>query len=171
MGKWEGIEYVMTKSPPASHVINRRTFAGWAGLALATLCFGWRGAQAQDAPEPGTWQTQIDAIVGDAEPVEDKVTLNLPEIAENGNLVPFTVAVDAPNDETDFIRAIHIIATGNESPPVASFYFTPLSGNARASSRMRLRESQDIIALAQTSTGAFYIGRRRVEVVVGCCGE
>ena len=160
-----------TNSLPARLAINRRTFASWTGLALTSLCLGWRGAQAQDTTEPGTWQTQIDAIVGDAEPIADKVTLNLPEIAENGNLVPFTVAVDAPEDEADFVRAIHIIATGNESPPVASFYFTPLSGSARASSRMRLRESQEIIALAQTSTGAFYIGRRRVEVVVGCCGE
>jgi sulfur-oxidizing protein SoxY len=94
----------------------------------------------------------------------------LPEVAENGNLVPFTVAVDYEMSDTDYIQSLHVIATANPAPPVISFYFTPLSGVARASSRMRLADSQDIVALAQTSGGEFFIGRRRVEIVVPCCG-
>lgn len=151
--------------------LNRRQFAGLLGTGFAAIGFGQRGAAAQEDEEPKGWKAHRDAILRNKTPVEDKVTLDLPEIAENGNLVPFSVAVDYPMTDTDFIQAVHVIATANESPPVASFYFTPLSSTARASSRMRLLQTQDIVALAQTSGGEFFIGRRRVEVIVGCCGE
>jgi hypothetical protein len=44
------------------------------------------------------------------------MTLELPEIAENGNTVPFTIAVDSPMTEKDHVKAIHIIATSNPQP-------------------------------------------------------
>jgi len=160
----------MSDTPNVLMRLNRRQFASLTASLLAGLGIGWPSASADEASEIEDWQRLLDAILGGKEAVEDKVTLDLPEVAENGNLVPFTVAVDYPVTGTDFIQAIHIIATNNESPPVASFYFTPFSGAARASSRMRLADTADIIALAQTSGGAFYMGRRRVEVVVGCCG-
>jgi len=149
-------------------LLNRRRFTG---MVLAVLGFGVRPVLAQDAEPVPDWRAHLEAILDGKKPTEDKVTLDLPEVLENGNLVPFTVAVDYPMSDTDFIQAVHVIATDNDSPPVASFYFTPLSAMARASSRMRLRRTQEIVALAQTSGGRFYIGRRRVEVVVGCCGE
>jgi len=153
-------------------VLNRRRFGALFASAVATLGIG---LPANGAPDDNAaaedWQAHIKAIVGDKTPVEDRVTLDLPERVENGNLVPFQVAVDYEMTDTDFVQAIHIIAAANEAPPVASFYFTPLSGAARAASRMRLLQTQEIVALAQTSGGDFFIGRRRVEVVVGCCGE
>lgn len=150
--------------------LSRRDFtrlgAGTLVLSLASRAV-W--AQETEPEEPG-WQRHIRSITAGKEPVEDKVTLELPEVAENGNLVPFTVAVDYEMTGTDYIQALHVIGTANPAPQIASFYFTPLAGVARASSRMRLSDTQEVIALAQTSGGAFFIGRRRVEVVVPCCG-
>jgi len=151
--------------------LSRRSFNGLALSALAFAGLGWPRLGAQEPEAPSAWQAHLDAILGGAEPTEDKVTLALPEVSENGNLVPFTVAVDYPMTDTDFIQAIHVIGTDNDAPPIASFYFTPASSIARASSRMRLLRTQEIVALAQTSGGAFFIGRRRIEVLVGCCGE
>lgn len=161
----------MSDTPKASRLLNRRDFALLSAAALTTASFTPAALRAQEPPaEIPKWQAHIDAIKGDREAVEDRVTLDLPEGVENGNVVPFTVAVDYPMTDTDYVQAIHLIATGNHAPAIASFYFTPLSGAARASSRMRLLQTQEIVALAQTSGGAFYVGRRRVEVVVGCCG-
>lgn len=151
--------------------LSRRRFTVLTGTALAAFGLGWHPLRAQEDEAPTDWQAHVDAILKGKEPVEDKVTLDLPEVSENGNLVPFTVAVDYPMTDTDFIQAVHVIATDNDAPPVASFYFTPESSVARASSRMRLLRTQEIVALAQTSGGDFYIGRRRIEVLVGCCGE
>jgi sulfur-oxidizing protein SoxY len=126
--------------------------------------------RAQDAPEPGTWQTQIDAIVGDAEPVEDKVTLNLPEIAENGNTVPMTFEIDAPMTADVYVKDVMVMADGNPSPDVAVFHFTPMSGKASASTRMRLAGTQNVVAVAQLSDGTAMMGKKQVKVTIGGCG-
>ncbi len=155
----------------AATLLSRRQFAAMTSAAVAALGLGWQPLRAQEDDRPAAWQAHLDAILKGKEPVEDKVTLDLPEMSENGNLVPFTVAADYEMTDADFIQAIHVVATDNDSPPVASFYFTPASSIARASSRMRLRRSQEIVALAQTSGGDFFIGRRRIEVLIGCCGQ
>ena len=84
----------------------------------------------------------------------------MPEIAENGNTVPFSISVDNPMTEKDYVKAIHVIATGNPQPGVATFRFTPLSGKAAVASRMRLPRSQDVVGLAELSDGRFLITRR-----------
>jgi sulfur-oxidizing protein SoxY len=65
------------------------------------------------------------------------------------------------------VRAIHVIATANPQPDVASFHFTPLSGRAAVASRMRLAGTQDVIGLAEFSDGRFVMTRRPVKVVIG----
>lgn len=155
-----------------SRGLTRRQLASLLAGALATVSLRVPPARGQEEQlAKTTWQAHLDAILNGKEAVEDKVTIDMPEMVENGNLVPFTVAVEPPEDDTQFIQAVHIITTANDSPPVVSFYFTPLLGTARASSRMRLAQSQEVIALAQSSNGDFYIGRRSVEVIVGCCGD
>ncbi len=161
----------MNTKSNALTLLSRRQFAAMTSAAVAALWLGWHPLRAQEEEGPTAWQAHLDTILKGKEPVEDKVTLDLPEVSENGNLVPFTVAVDYEVTDTDFIQAIHVIATDNDAPPVASFYFTLASSAARASSRMRLLRTQEIVALAQTSGGDFFIGRRRIEVLVGCCGE
>ncbi|RIA47440.1 thiosulfate oxidation carrier protein SoxY [Dichotomicrobium thermohalophilum] len=161
----------MNKTPKSLMQLSRRQFTALTATTLAAFGLGYRPIRATESETPADWQAHLDSILKGKEPVEDKVTLDLPEVSENGNLVPFTVAVDHQMTDTDFIQAIHVIATDNDAPPVASFYFTPASSIARASSRMRLLRTQEIVALAHTNGGEFYIGRRRIEVLVGCCGE
>jgi sulfur-oxidizing protein SoxY len=153
------------KEPPL--VFDRRQFAAAAG-ALALLAVAQRPASAQQ-PEP-LWQQALKTLVGDAKPIEGKVLLELPEIAENGNTVPLTVSVDSPMTATDYVKAIHVLATENPQPGVATFRFTPLSGKASAASRMRLARTQEVIGLAELNDGKFLIGRRTVKVTIGGCG-
>ncbi len=148
-------------------LLDRRQFTA-AAVAAAVLSLSAGRLRAQ-ATEPA-WQATLRAIVGDAKPVEGKVTLELPEIAENGNTVPLTVAVESPMTAEDYVKAIHVIATENPQPGVATFRFTPLSGKASAASRMRLAKTQEVIGLAELSDGKFLIGRRTVKVTIGGCG-
>jgi len=157
-------EMVEANSPAR---LDRRQFAaGAAALACLSLAAGPLGAQ---VTEPA-WQQMLKNLVGDAKPIEGKVTLELPEIAENGNTVPLTVSVDSPMTPTDYVRAIHVIATENPQPGVATFRFSPLSGKASAATRMRLARTQEVIGLAELSDGRFLLGRRTVKVTIGGCG-
>jgi sulfur-oxidizing protein SoxY len=147
-------------------VLDRRSFL--LGTAAVAAVAPFLAAAAQDAA-PQTWQEALKKIVGDALPIANGklLTFELPETVENGNMVPFTVAVDSPMTEKDHVRAIHVIATANPQPDVASFRFTPLSGRAAVASRMRLAGTQDVIGLAEFSDGRFVMTRRPVKVVIG----
>ena len=130
------------------------------GLAPALL--------AQEAAEG--WEQAVKRVLGDAKPIEGKALIDLPEIAENGNTVPFTVSVDSPMSETDNVRTIYIIATANPQPGVATFHFSPLSGKATVASRMRLAKTQDVLVIAELGDGRFLMSKRNVKVTIGGCG-
>ena len=151
----------------AGRPCDRRTFL----IAAGALSSAWvlptaAGAQEQAA----SWEQAVQAVLGSAKPTEVKMLLEMPEIAENGNTVPFTVSLDNPMTDKDYVKAIHVIATANPQPGVASFHFTPLSGKAAASSRARLARTQDVIAVAELSNGTFLMSKRSVKVTIGGCG-
>jgi sulfur-oxidizing protein SoxY len=150
-----------------SSKLDRRKFTlgAAAGAALAGLP---PAALAQDAGE--SWEQAVRKVLGEAKPIEGKVLIELPEIAENGNTVPFNVSVDSPMSETDNVRTIHIIATANPQPGVAVFRFSPLSGKAAVAGRMRLARTQDVIVIAELGDGRFLMGKRNVKVTIGGCG-
>jgi len=148
-------------------LLDRRQF-GIGAAALAFLPLG-AGPLSAQVTEPA-WQQMLKNLVGDAKPLEGKVTLELPEIAENGNTVPLTVSVESPMTPNDHVKAIHVIATENPQPGVATFRFSPLSGKASAASRLRLARTQEVIGLAELSDGRFLLGRRAVKVTIGGCG-
>jgi len=139
---------------------------GAAGAATA-LMLSHRPAL---AAEDEGWEAALKKIVGDQTPMEGKLTLEMPEIAENGNTVPFSISVDSPMSENDYVKAVHVISTGNPQPMVATFHFTPESGKAAVSSRMRLAKTQDIVSVAELSDGKFAIARKNVKVTIGGCG-
>lgn len=146
---------------------SRRDFG--LGVAAATVAFALpAAASAQDQAQP--WELAVRKILGEAKPSEGKFTIELPEIAENGNTVPFTVSAESPMTEKDHVKAIHIIATANPQPGVATFRLTPLSGKAAVSSRLRLARTQDVVGIAELSDGRFLMARRPVKVTIGGCG-
>ncbi len=99
-----------------------------------------------------------------------RVTLRLPQIAENGNTVQFSVAVDSPMTDTDYVKTVHVMAEENPAPEVASFYFTPANGKAEATMRMRLAKTQVVRAVAVMSDGSVFECRQEVKVTIGGCG-
>jgi len=147
---------------------SRREFAIGAAAAATIAALPLETVLAQDQTQP--WEQAVRKILGDAKPIDGKITVEMPEIAENGNTVPFTIAIDSPMTETDFVKAIHIVATANPQPGVATFRLTPLSGKAAVASRMRLQRTQDVITIAELSDGRFLMAKRTVKVTIGGCG-
>ena len=90
-------------------------------------------------------------------------------MAENGAVVPITIAVDSPMTADHHVRAIHIVATTNPTPGVASYRLTPASGKAEVSARMRLAEKQRIIVLAELNDGTVRRADAEIGVSVGGC--
>lgn len=139
---------------------------GSAGLAVAALTLVPRRVLADTA----AMKEAIKAHIGDAAMQEGRITLDLPQIAENGNTVPLTVEIDSPMSDADHVKAVHIYAEDNPLPKVASFYFSPRNGRARAATRIRLAKTQKVFAVAEMSDGSVYTANTEVKVTIGGCG-
>jgi sulfur-oxidizing protein SoxY len=138
------------------------------GASSAALTFvGWSSGASAAAKEAAE---QIAKFTGGKAAEAGKIAIELPEIAENGNTVPLSIAVDAPMTADNYVSEVMIVSEGNPNPGVATFNFTPLSGKAAASTRIRLAATQNIIVIAKTSTGQFYTGQKLVKVTIGGCG-
>jgi sulfur-oxidizing protein SoxY len=131
-------------------------------LALAATPVAAQEAQALEAA--------LKRVLGEGKPADGRITLNLPEIAENGNTVPFDFVVDSPMTEADHVKAVHVFAPANPQPDIAGYQFTPLSGRAAVSSRMRLSKTQDVYAVAIMSDGKAFMTKRAIKVTIGGCG-
>ena len=148
--------------------ISRRRVLG-AGAAAAAAAFLGTTTRAFATVEDV--EKAIAEFGGGAAPEEGgPLALTTPEIAENGNSVPISFSVESPMTADDHVESVMILATENPSADVATFHFTPMSGTARASTRMRLAKTQDVVALARTSTGKLYRTANNVKVTIGGCG-
>ena len=139
---------------------------GVGGLAVVGMTLVPRAVLAN----PEDVKMAIDERIGGAATMDGRISLELPQIAENGNTVPIAFEVDSPMTEGDYVKAVHIFAEKNPLPDVASFYFTPRSGKARASTRMRMLKTQNIVAVAEMSDGSVYMTKTEVKVTIGGCG-
>ncbi len=137
-----------------------RTFAIVAALLV---CLPAQAAQAWQRLEAAR------AVVGDATPRQDGLRLELPLVSEDGAAVPLTVAVDLPMTPERYVESVHLLATGNPYPEVAVFRFSPLAGKAEVSTRIRLNESQTVIAIARTNRGEVFASSRDVRITISGC--
>jgi sulfur-oxidizing protein SoxY len=129
---------------------------GAAGVALTGLPrMSWAAADEV--------QAAIDAFTGGAAVAEGGIDLMTPEIAENGNTVPVEIVAGGATD-------ILLLATENPRPGVATFHFGPFSAESRASTRIRLAKTQDVVAVAKMADGSFAQTTRNVKVTIGGCG-
>jgi sulfur-oxidizing protein SoxY len=145
-------------------IFNRRQALGLSAGALATAALGMPAHAANDAAD------LIKTFTGGKAATEGKVKLDLPEIAENGNTVPMTVAVESPMTDASHVTEVLVVGDGNPNGGMATFHFSPLSGAAEANTRIRLAATQNITAVAKMNDGSFYMASKQVKVTIGGCG-
>ncbi len=115
-------------------------------------------------------QTAIDRLRAGRTAQEGRMTLRLPAIAENGNAVPLSIMVESPMTAADHVKAIHVFATGNPTPEIAVFHLTPAMGRATVDTRIRLGQTQAVVAFAEMADGSLHMARAEVKVTIGGCG-
>lgn len=139
-------------------MISRRTC-----LALLALPF----AAAAQGNEP--LAAALRDAVGDRPVTDGGILLRVPTLAENGGQVPLGIVVESPMTPQDHITAIHVFASRNPTPGVATFRLTPLLARAEVQTRIRLAEDQRLIVLAETSTGRVMRASAELRVSAGGC--
>lgn len=150
--------------PFADAPSRRQVLAFGAGVAaLLTL----RPASAS----PEAMAEAIRAFAQGAEHREGRIRLEVPPLVENGNSVPLAIRVDSPMTEADHVQAIAVFNEKNPQPFVARFHLGPWSGRAEVGTRIRLGDSQRIVALARMSDGSVWSGAADLIVTLPACVE
>jgi len=129
-------------------------------------------AQAQVAAAmPGQMEAAIRKLLGEAPIRKGKVTLDLPPLVENGNVVPMTVTVDSPMTKDNFVKAIHVFNEKNPQPNVISVKLGARAGKAEIATRIRLATTQKLTAIAEMSDGTCWSDTQEVVVTLAACLE
>ena len=129
---------------------------------------------AKEAPKGGNamaYDAAVAAITGGKAVADsEKVKLTVPEIAENGAVVPVKVNVESPMTEADHVKAIHVLSTKNGNARCVDVMLTPLNAKGYFATRVKLGGTQDVVALVEMSDGSFLRAAKPVKVTIGGCG-
>jgi sulfur-oxidizing protein SoxY len=145
-------------------LIASAAFAGGVGLAPSLTV-----KPASATPE--TMRAAIKQVVGEAPLRKGMVKIDLPPLVENGNAVSLTVSAESPMTATDYVRAIHVFTEKNPQPNVMGVHLGPRAGRASVATRIRLADSQKVIAIAEMSDGSFWSDEIDVIVTLAACLE
>src|SRR5215467_11964234 len=153
------------------HAASRREFLKVVGGAAAGLGLAAVVTVRPVSATPAEMQEAIRSVIGTARVTPGKVKIELPPLIENGNAVPLTISVDSPMTEAEHVRAVHVFTEKNPQPYVVTFHLGPRAGRARVSTRMRLADSQTVLAICELSDGSFWSDSAGIVVTLAACLE
>ena len=138
----------------------RSMFALGAALTFPRILFAAR-------PDKAFELTEADAVYaelfGEVPADSDRVKMKIPDIAENGAVVPITVTTDLEN-----VESISVVVANNPTPLAAAFHMGPRS-NATISVRIKMGQSSPVRAIVKAD-GKLYSTEKEVKVTIGGCG-
>ncbi len=123
------------------------------------------------AATPEGMEAAIREFAGGAQIGHGRVTLDIPTLVENGNSVPLVVAADSPMTEADHVTTIALFNQRNPLPDIALFRLGPRAGKAWVSTRIRLGDSQTIVAVAKMKDGSAWSAGAELIVTLPACIE
>lgn len=151
-------------TPDDAHVISRRSLLQAGSAALIIL----HARPVYSTPE--NLAAAIKRAFGDRRIQPGRVKIEIPQIAENGNVVPVTIEVESPMRADDYVKRIHLFSEHNPLPDMVEFELGPHNGKARVSTRVRLAKSQNVLAVATLNDDTLWSAQAIVEVTVSGCG-
>jgi len=106
----------------------------------------------------------IKALAGSNNAMDSKdISIEAPDIAENGAVVSVTVKTKLPKTEQ-----ISVLVPENTSPLCASYLMTD-DTDSFITSRIKMRKTSDVVALVKAD-GKLLTAKKPVKVTLGGCG-
>jgi sulfur-oxidizing protein SoxY len=166
--------------------IERRGFlqaVGVLGLALATEGLAGASQRATAAvratrPGPGDPPPVPNEIVadilkrrfGERAIQTGHVTLDMPPMAEDGRYVPVILESDLPMTPEQYVQGVYLIVDHNPDPLVTAFHLTPALGPVLLQTRIKMKRTSWIRAIAELNTGELWGAYLQVETSLNGCG-
>ena len=124
-------------------------------------------AQAQSEAEPEV--AAFKAFLAGRKPASGRLTLDIPRIADNGNVVPVRIALAGPFAAGAEVRSIHLFSEKNPVPQMAVFHFPQPVLRVEVESRVRLAGTQRVAAVATMADGSLHAAMADIIVTVSAC--
>jgi len=105
----------------------------------------------------------VKALGGNGATESKDIVMTSPDIAENGAVVPFTVASKLPKTES-----IALLVEKNPNILAANF-FIPEGTEPWVNTRIKMGQTSNVIALVKAD-GTYYYTSKEVKVTLGGCG-
>ena len=121
--------------------------------------------------EPNKEETEriIKNILRERTVLENLVLLDIPDTAEDGNVVPINFKINCSMKGDDFPKKVHVLGLENPFPEIATYEFFPEMGKAEVSFRCRMRKSSYLMVIAEMSDGRVGLKKKYVDVMLGAC--
>jgi len=165
--------------------LARRAFLQAAGLLSAALALEGAGGAAarlsaavrvtrpgpEDPPVPNEIVRRImterfqDRVIQ-----RGHVTLDMQTMAEDGRYVPVIIESDLPMGSDGYVKGVYLIVDHNPDPLVTAFHLTPALGPVQIQTRIKMKRTSWIRAIAETSTGELWADYLKVETTLNGCG-
>ena len=105
--------------------LSRRDAVKAAAWALAAAAIAPKLAFADEKAVAA----EIKKLYGDKPMASGKIKLDVPEIAENGLVVPINIEIESPMTEADYVKTVHVFAEGNPLVPCVNSALETLRSN------------------------------------------
>ena len=149
--------------PPSAPLPMRRLLlASAAALPLLPAL-----ALAQTEPEPQV--PAFKAFVAGRSVSAGRLTLEIPRIADNGNVVPVRIVLPGPFAVGAEVKSIHLFSEKNPVPQMAVFHFPQAVARVEIESRVRLAGTQRVAALATMADGRLHAAVADLIVTGSAC--
>ena len=142
----------------------RRALLGGGAAALLPVVFA-TPARAEDEPEVAAFKS----YVGSRAVRTGRLKLDVPRIADNGNVVPVKIQMPGPFAAGAEVRSIHLFSEKNPVAQMAVFHFPVAVPRIEIESRVRLAGSQRLAAVATLADGSLYSATADIVVTVSAC--
>lgn len=149
--------------------LSRRQVLALGGAAFVTTAIlGFTPHNAEASPKEV--KAKLAELAKGAELQKGRIEITLPKLTQDGKRTRIKIAVDSPMTDKDYVKSLHILAERNTVPNVGTYHFSPISGKAEITTRIRVAKSQTIIAAAEMSDGSIYYAKARCNVARGAGG-
>lgn len=129
------------------------------------------GAGLDDPEVPNEEVARILREITGGKPIQKgRLTLDMPVVAEDGRVVPVIIESDLPMAPGDYVKGIHLVVDHNPDAHLAAFELSPAIGSVSISTRIKMKRTTWVRALAQTSKGEIWGAYARVQVTLNGCG-
>jgi sulfur-oxidizing protein SoxY len=153
--------------------LGRRAFLRALGGAFALTMLGVRRVRAalelaKEPPPEHSLESRLSPILKGRTPKAERVTLELPPLAEDGRVVPVRFAVDSPMTAADHVKRVHLLVDHNPDPRILTIECTPAMGT-EWNLKIRMRESSNVRVIAEMNDDTLYGAEVAILVNRGGC--